>query len=60
MIEIIIEVEGGMVTGVYTDADPARDFNVAVLDHDYCDVDAEREAQRLTTLLDGPGWRGID
>lgn len=60
MIEIIIEIESGMISGVYTDAAPEQDFNVAVLDRDFCDEEGEQEAEQIASILRGPGWRGID
>ena len=59
MIRIIVEVEGGCITGVYTNAQPELDIEAEVLDRDFFDEEAEDEAEALDTMLRGSGWRGI-
>lgn len=61
MIRLVVEIEGGGVTGVYSDAHPEQDFEVDILDRDCgdCDEEAAQENERLEAILRGPGWREI-
>ena len=62
VVKLIIEIDGGMVAGVYTDAPLDQDFEVAYLDRDNGAVDEEASEANaiLDALLESPGWRGID
>ena len=61
MIRLIVEIDGGILCGIYSDAPLTQDFDIEILDRDCGDVDTETsdENTRLDTLLRDPGWRGI-
>jgi hypothetical protein len=61
MIRLIVEFDGGVLCGIYSDAHQEQDFDVEILDRnlEQEDVKALDENKRLDALLRGPNWRGI-
>ena len=62
MINLIVEISGGVVVGMYSDAHQGQEFEVLLLDRDCGEefIEDFEENKRLDALLRESGWRRID